>query len=365
MRLSDKLSGKDNNLNLVRFVAAFAVLVSHSFVLATGDFSGEPLRASLGMSLGEIAVDIFFAASGFLVARSLVQRKSGVEFLWARLLRIYPALIAMIVLCVLVVAPAFGTLGFYDLLFAHGTRHFVFQNLTLVRGVELTLPGLFENAPWKGIVNGSLWTMTYELRLYLSLVGLWWLLRPFPRLRPKLFMASCTAIALLALVWYARTLTVGQTDKVGLIDPVPRLVLMFYAGTAWWIFSGKVILDGRLLLASGAVLAAARLAGAETLFHLLFALWLPYAVWWLAFVPAGAIRGFNRIGDCSYGLYIYAFPLQQIWAISFPGAGPWAMVAGAGTATVLLGFLSWHLLEKRALTHKNLPGRFFPHLAGR
>lgn len=356
-RLSDLLSGKDNNLNLVRFLAAFAVLVSHSFVLATGDLSLEPLRGSLGMSLGEIAVDLFFAASGFLVARSLVQRGSGIDFLWARLLRIYPALLAMLLGCVLVVAPVFGILAFPEFLLHRGTMHFLFQNVVLVRGVELSLPGVFLDAPWKGIVNGSLWTLTYELRLYLSLLALWWVLKPCGSLRPLLFRWACSLVALGAFVWHAATLAGADTDVNGLVDPTPRLVLMFYSGVVWWIASSRVRLDGRWLLGASAVLFAAWTLESWLVFHLLFALWVPYALWWVSFVPVGWIRAFNRFGDPSYGIYIYAFPIQQAWILLFPGTGPWAMILGAGVPTIALGYLSWHLLEERCLRYKDLPRR--------
>lgn len=357
MRLADCLGGKDNNLNLARFAAATAVLVSHSFVLATGDLATEPLRSSLGMSLGDIAVDIFFAASGFLVARSLVQRGSGIGFLWARLLRIYPALIAMLAGCVLLVAPLFGELDPGALLAHRGTAHFLFQNLVLVRGVELTLPGVFLEAPWKGIVNGSLWTMTYELRLYLSLLALWWILKPAKALRPLLFRISCVAVAVSALAWQAETLWSAEQDANGLVDPTPRLVLMFYGGAVWWIASSFVRLDWRLLAGSAVALGAAKIGGQDLLFHLLAALWIPYALWWFAYVPGGWIRSFNRIGDPSYGMYIYAFPIQQMWILLFPGTGPWAMVAGAGIPTLVIAFLSWHLLEERCLRAKDLPQR--------
>lgn len=86
MRLSNFTQGKDNNFNLIRMIAALAVLVTHSFALAIGTQDAEPFRQSLGMTMGAIAVDVFFVTSGFLVTASLLTRQNTIEFIWARAL---------------------------------------------------------------------------------------------------------------------------------------------------------------------------------------------------------------------------------------------------------------------------------------
>lgn len=102
MKLSHYTQGRDNNFNLIRIVAAMAVLITHSFAL-TG--LAEPFRDSLGMSMGDIAVDIFFITSVFLVTASILTRQSALEFLWARILRIYPALLVMLFITVFIFSP--------------------------------------------------------------------------------------------------------------------------------------------------------------------------------------------------------------------------------------------------------------------
>ena len=96
--LSTVVHGRDNNFHLVRLLAASAVLLSHSFPLATGSVATEPLRALLGCTPGSIAVDLFFAISGLLVTMSLVRRNSVADFVRARFFRIWPALTVAIVL---------------------------------------------------------------------------------------------------------------------------------------------------------------------------------------------------------------------------------------------------------------------------
>jgi len=55
--LSNYSTGRDNNFNLIRFIAAALVLISHSYALVIGTPEAEPLRSTLGLTLGDIAVD--------------------------------------------------------------------------------------------------------------------------------------------------------------------------------------------------------------------------------------------------------------------------------------------------------------------
>jgi peptidoglycan/LPS O-acetylase OafA/YrhL len=107
MRLAEVGSReRDNNFKLIRVAAALAVLVTHSFVLATGDRDAEPLNDSLGLTLGDIAVDVFFVTSGFLVTASLLRRERTLDYLRARALRVYPALWAMLLVVVFALGPS-------------------------------------------------------------------------------------------------------------------------------------------------------------------------------------------------------------------------------------------------------------------
>ena len=109
-KLGNLSAGRDNNFNLVRMVAAYAVLVSHSYVLTAGTSAAEPGNESIGLSLGAIALHVFFLASGFLVTASILNRRSVIEFAWARALRIVPALVVMLVLSALILGPLYTTL---------------------------------------------------------------------------------------------------------------------------------------------------------------------------------------------------------------------------------------------------------------
>jgi peptidoglycan/LPS O-acetylase OafA/YrhL len=87
-------------------------------------------------------------------------------------------------------------------------------------------------------------------------------------------------------------------------------------------------------------------------YFFVFDLILVYGVFWFAYLPRGWIRGYNRIGDYSYGIYIYAFPIQQSIAYLIPGIGPYPMMAIAFPVTLFFAVLSWHLVEKPVLGYK-------------
>jgi peptidoglycan/LPS O-acetylase OafA/YrhL len=346
MRLAQLATGRDNNFNLIRMVAAIAVLVSHSYALSTGRSDIEPMEKSLGINMGDMAVDAFFVTSGFLVTASLLARRSVLDFLCARALRIYPALIVMVLLTVFGIGLAVTALPAGDYL-GHGLTHrYLWKCATLIWGVAYVLPGVFADNPYKGAVNGSLWTMPFEIRMYGFLVIAWALL-----LFAKTHRANLFRIAVVAACAVSGALLLRQHFMLGGESNGLRLFFMFFTGAAFQILKDRI----RLSHAAFAVLLLALIAAAfvdRHTFFLLYVLSIAYLLFYLAYVPGGRLRAYNRLGDYSYGFYIYAFPLQQTVALLVPGISVLAMVASAGTATLLAAVLSWHLAERHALAAK-------------
>ena len=102
-RIADRASGRDNNFNLLRILAALGVLVSHAYPISLGAGTPEPLSALLGdVTLGTVSVMIFFSISGFFITRSFAGRTSLARFMQARCLRLFPALIVVLIVTVLV-----------------------------------------------------------------------------------------------------------------------------------------------------------------------------------------------------------------------------------------------------------------------
>ena len=339
LKLSQLAGGRNNNFNLLRILAALAVLVSHSFPL-TG--SSDPLGGWVGMTGGNIAVDVFFVASGFLVTTSLVGRPSLAGFLIARALRVFPALVVMLVLTVFVLGAAVTTLPVHDYLRSHDTYHYLIKCATLFNGVEFHLPGVFEDNPMSRAVNGSLWSLPVEVRLYVLVALIWLSLAVLGRFRGRVFSGLTVILAVTAGFLVVSTHMKGETESAAL-----RLIFMFFSGSAFFFLKPVVPMSGRILAALLAALIVA--AFSPSVFHVAYMVFLSYLVLLVAYVPDGMIREYNRVGDYSYGVYIYAFPLQQtiVWLV--PGISPMALFFAALPIVIALAMLSWHLLEKRAL----------------
>jgi peptidoglycan/LPS O-acetylase OafA/YrhL len=226
---------------------------------------------------------------------------------------------------------------------------FLIGNLTLLAGAVFYLPGVFEANPFPRAVNASLWTLTYELRMYLILllVGLVAALLPRERGRVRMVKAFVLLMAGVALVAHLVNHFGIQENEHS-----TRLYLMFFAGAACQVLKEKIQLSLPLFLCAASALV---LSGPyESLFFIVYNLLLSYILLFLAYIPAGRIRLFNRLGDYSYGSYLYAFPVQQSVAALIPGVSLWGMMLVSAVVSLILAILSWHLLEKPAL-------RFKPH----
>ena len=343
LTLAEAAQGHDNNLNLLRVVAAMLVLVSHSVTIATGRADLEPGREWMGLSLGDVAVDIFFVVSGFLVTGSLVRSNSLAKYAAARGLRIVPGLWVALLFTVLVVAFGFSALPASQVLSDPQTWRYLARNALIVGNVDFNLPGAFEGNPFPHNVNASLWTLPVEVWMYIVLAAEWWLAGRFLR---RLGPAGLTRVLLAtAVVLMAGALGLALA---GHPSNSTRHAAEFFA--AAWMYAVRDRIPLRL---GAACVAAAVVLGAAMVSHgafeIAYRLLLPYIVLYIAYVPAGLIRQYNRIGDFSYGVYIYAFPFQQITAALFPGISSWNLFFVSASMTTIAAILSWYLVESPSL----------------
>lgn len=342
-----------NAFDFLRVAAATMVLISHSFPMVG---LHEPMPVA-GQTIGDLAVAVFFAVSGYLVCQSWQSDPHPGRFAARRALRIFPGLAVMALVTALVMGPAVSSLPVGEYLAARATWAGMAHGALGLGG--FALPGVFEGNPLPGAVNGSLWTIKYELLMYLSLALAGCLFRRIGRV--------CLGLAVIGAVgWWALALVSPQPVpeptplplplawRIGLVLDVDRIACLsvfFFAGAVLYMERWRIPLAWPL---AGLGMAVLPLIDDPVL--AMFACWLvvPYAA--IVFAQR-APRVFARLRgyDYSYGIYIYAYPVQQLCAsLGERGGYGWGAVTLASLlATLLLAVLSWYLVEKPALRLKD------------
>lgn len=330
--LGSVADGRDNNLNLLRLMAALGVFVSHT-VLVTQGMDAVPTAM---WRLGTFSVWVFFAISGFLIAASFERRTSFAQFLGARCLRIFPALLVCILLTAFVIGPWQSVLPLGAYLGDAQTYRFVLGNASLFWETK-ELPGVFGDHP-VAYAQITFWTLKHEVLCYLVLA--------FIGLAGALASRRRFAIVFgIALAAWILVLNAGPEVPVA-ITRFGALAFVFLLGAGAYVFRDHVPLSIELLLA---LLFATWLFWWTPAFHVLLPLTLAYGALWAGYVPSGSIRGFNRVGDYSYGLYIFGVPVQQLLVATLGEHSPVENLVYGLLPALCLAVLSWHLIEKPCL----------------
>ena len=326
----------DNNLDVLRVFAALLVLVGHSYI-----FQGRPERLFLGMTpLGPIGVYIFFIISGYLVTASWDRDPQLFRYFARRLLRIIPGLAVCIFLSVFVLGPLMTTLPL-STYFRQSTTYAYFTNVALY--ITYYLPGVFEVGHVPNAVNGSLWSLPVEFTMYIVVAVL-----GVTRGNRWVYLGVFVLSALGAYFWAWRA------DMVVFYRYDVRQI--FICGTFFW--AGAVFFKFDLvrhLSTTAVVLAVTGLLCLEAFPPLLgIAQWvlLPVIVLAFGFAFSPLLLKLTATGDYSYGIYIYAFPIEQTVVHLLPGMPIGRYMLLCTALTYAAAILSWHLVEKRALSFK-------------
>ena len=348
--LGDRAIGRDNNFDSIRWLAASLVIVSHESALLPNGGTEPLARVGGGFStLGTVAVDVFFVTSGFLVTRSLLERRSLRHFVAARLLRVLPGLAVVLVLSAYVLGPIVTTLPLAAYLTDAAVPAYVARNLNLlVMDPQWGLPGVFADNRHPHAVNGSLWSLWPEVRAYGILLGLGIVALVAPR-RAAVIVGVGMAITVVA-GW-----VLHEDPAGGGLEPLTlaRLAPYFATGSLLYLLRRRIP-HAALLVAAVVAWAAVASTRGHPAFVPMFTLALAFAVVWLAHVPLGPLARWGRHGDVSYGLYIYAFPIQQALAARWPEWSLAAHLTASYVLTLACAFASWRLVEEPALRAKNL-----------
>lgn len=331
--------GGKNSLDLLRLIAAILVLYSHQYALG-----GLPEPSFFGWnSFGGAGVTIFFFLSGMLVWSSWERDSNWRRFFIRRALRIFPALWVVVLGSVFLLGPFFSALPLSAYFADTQTWRYLSTALLVTRNV---LPGVFADNPFPYAVNGSLWTLPVEFLCYVSiaLVG-------SVKLISRSVLLGIALVLVTLLATYASLVTGVR------FSPHFEMLAVFWFG----VFYGYCLAPSRKGLESPQLTIMLVVLGLSIFFFLgprgieRFAM--------LCFAAASVHLALNYdfgakftdpIGDLSYGVYIFAFPVQQVvthWGrkldLSFLTLFGLSLLG-----TSALAYASWHIVERRALRFK-------------
>jgi peptidoglycan/LPS O-acetylase OafA/YrhL len=343
-RLEHRLRNRRNNFDVLRLLAASFVLYSHSYALTAHP---EPFADVSGWTFGEIGVVMFFAMSGFLIAKSWSDQPQFAPFAVKRGLRLIPALVVAVSVTVFVVGPIFTVLPLSSY-FTDPTTWIYLLRCSFLITFFGKLPGVFTTNPYPDAVNGSLWTLPVEASCY----------------------AMAAVLGSLGLLRRSRLLVAFGVVLVLFVTPLSSISLAPAGGTTSGNLPLVIMLGATFVLGTIAYSLRARLRLSWTIGAALMALWIltwgggwarasgilaiAFAVLVLAFRTPAWLRRLTAPGDLSYGIYVYAFPVQQSVAAIWGAIDPLLMMTISFLVTYGLAFISWRLVERPALALKRL-----------
>lgn len=323
-------STRSNNLNLVKFIAALFVIISHAYPLCKGaeynDILSDLSRNSI--AFGSLAVAIFFMSSGFFVTKSLLKSKDSKKYLHNRFIRIFPPLWFTLIVCILVCGLFFSTysLGKYFL-----SSDFFKYCLNFILIPIHNLPGVFMNNIYPDVINGPLWTLPIEFVCYLVLL-----------LAYKLNLVnkkSYKYVALLVIVAFVGINLIPLSIK-GYIQPC----FLFFWGSFYWIYRDKITMNNTYFLISLVAFVLLIVLGYGQVASFLF---VPYLTLYIAFCLPQCNNRLASLGNLSYDIYLCGWPIQQMVISLFGGS----MLVGMNILisiplSILVGYITYSLVEK-------------------
>lgn len=299
-------------------------------------------------------VGTFFALSGFLIAGSALRTRETKRFVLNRVLRIFPALGVETLISAFILGPLVTVLPLSSYFTDRDFFHY-FGNM--IGHIHFTLPGVFNQLPLPRVVNGQLWTLPAEFYCYII-----------------------TAAIMITGIIYKRSWVLAATFSVlvfmtiaCLLDPVsydvqgavffktPFIVLLFWIGAVFFMFADYIRLHWTIFIGSAVLYWLVMFYDFATPVCGLF------LVYCMAFVGFTRFQWWDKLvkSDFSYGMFLYHFPLiQTLLLVLLPYIHGWAksnqlMLIFPITviASVAVAALSWHLVEKPALSLRKVFAR--------
>lgn len=338
-----------NNFDFLRLVLASFVIITHAYPLSgngNNDWLFEITNHQVNFSY--LGVKGFFVISGYLIFQSLERSKGILDYYWKRVLRLFPGLFVCLLLIVIILPFVYQ--GNIPYLSNKAVWTYIPYNLSMYKN-QYYIDGIFENNPYKGAINGSLWTIKYEFTMY-TLLSLLFIFR-----KNQTFLKVILGFSFLLLLignWFFKAYFMNKGFILG-ADFLLDLGVFFIGGSFLAVlkveenkYFKKIGLLSFLILIIALIF---------NVFDVLKYIMYPIFIIYFGLQSTPIINKLGlKIGDLSYGIYIYGFPVQQALYYYFKLNYIELMIYGLLIAS-LFAYLSWHLIESKALKLKKI--KFF------
>lgn len=341
MTLDKKLHS--NNFDFLRLLFASLVIVSHSYPLTGKDeYFASITNGQLG--LGGFSIECFFIMSGYLIFISLQNSKTVLSYLWKRVLRIFPALVGLIMVTGIILTFVCGNPKFII------SKYFILYGLNVLSlyNVKFSIGSIFATNPYPYAVNGSLWSLSYEFSMYILMIVFF----GFRKSKTALYILSGLFIACAILHLNTSTLLHNLFQNLKLdTSQLYKLMTYFIAGSLLTYVNTK---RWNTLVSRSILFVILTMSIFLNYFKEVSVVILPI---FIIFVANSSTPYLNTVakktGDLSYGIYIYGFLVQQT-LVYFLDIETWTLTFLSLIISATLAYCSWHLIEKRMMKFKNL-----------
>lgn len=333
--LKDAAEDRNNNLNLMKIIAALMVIVSHAFPITGNgeDIVSEWTRGRL--NLGSLAVGIFFVTGGYLIAKSSEKKVNAKNYFKARCIRIFPQLMFVTVILALIIGPFLTNMHIADYYKSKTTWKYLLNSVLIL---QHDLPGVFTENIYGTVVNGPLWTLPVEFCCYIACFAAY-KLNFLNKKRFAITIPAGLSVIVVSGLWL---------NNFWLT--VIRAVVLFYIGVGGYVYREKIVLSCTYGWLSTVLFFALLLLRWDILaMYFVF----PYMIFYWAFGSKHKWSNIGQKAECSYGVYLWGWPIAQILCMMAGGRMSWFLNAIlTSVLAVMMGILNYALVECRILKRK-------------
>jgi peptidoglycan/LPS O-acetylase OafA/YrhL len=218
---------------------------------------------------------------------------------------------------------------------------YVLRNAFLPINLKWDIAGAPLGVPHPGSINGSLWTHPLEVRAY-AIAGFLALIFRSPSSRLLVFPITASVFFAISLL---KSFGVGGFWNPLAAGSQAELLAIFFTAGTYALYHERMFLRRHSF-----VLALTLLTISAVFLDLPFQKELLSIVVFFLMLEISKMRIWERMSwfdnDYSYGLYIWAFPIQQLLIMSVPGIAHVEYLIAGTFVTFVFAAVSWHLIEK-------------------